>query len=312
MTEFTQMVLRYQKLATAPSMEHTKETSSLLQEIIGRSTLIIYRYPVHIHLLDEESAADLLLMIRPRLQHIIETFTYEGMPFENFIRRISYMQAKHLAKRKAREMRHHMCITLPSESFDLLAVGDHAVPYCASRDDPFESACTWDSETKAGRLLKRKIASSKYFKRRFLQLVLLCSEELDAHKIKFLATFMGMDEHELAQKICIAYEKSRGKRERLEHLFMVKARHYLDKQFYARELEILKSYHADPVTVERVNLRYEREKRYFQQKTEQLCSRCHAVTHDVVGELTGVPKGTVDSGISALKKYLIELMDDCG
>jgi hypothetical protein len=55
--------------------------------------------------------------------------------------------------------------------------------------------------------------------------------------------------------------------------------------------------------------RYEREDKLFLERRQQMQNRARSITHEVVAELTKVPKGTVDSGISAIKRYLTNLID---
>lgn len=312
-TELTKLVLRYQQLLTTNYPVDAKTCSRLYREIEERCFLIIYLYPVQIHLLDEEEAADLLLSLKPRLKHIVETFSYDGMPFENFLRRISYMQANVHNKRSNRIRRKYVCIPFPEESFDYLNVSDNPMTYGSQKQllEP-DSSISWQENTEISRHVKQKIVKSKSFRRRFLQLVLLCSEELNANQIKFLASYMGVAELNLAKDISNAYEKSYDKRMRTQQIARIRDYHFVEKTFCQRELNKLKSCCANSSDIEKMQTRIEREEKLFLERRLQMQNRAEAITHDVVGELTAVPKGTVDSGVSAIKRYLTEMIDGTG
>lgn len=309
-TELTMVVIHYQKLLHMLDQDKQLHCLTLYSKILHECYIIIYNYPVQIHLLDEEEAADLLLSMKPRLKHIIDTFTYSGISFENFIRRISYMQAKIHKKRVRKDKRKYVCIPLPSENFDQLTTAEYSVPYgnCTAESVGHEVS-TWSMETELSCSIKKRIAESKTFRKRFLQLVLLCSEELNAHHIRILATCLGMTELSLARKISRAYEKSQEKRIRAEKLMQIKDHHYMEKHFYQRELSMLLGYNAHPIELEKVRKRLEREEKLFLERRDQVRKRSNSITHDVVGELTITPKGTVDSGLSALKRTLLKMID---
>lgn len=309
-TGLTKLVLRYQQLLTSAHHQERKEADLLYQKIEERCLLIIYSYPVSIHVLEEEAAADLLLSLKPRLKHMIDSFSYEGFPFENFIRRIAYMQAHVYIKRLKRRNRKHTLIPYPTDSFDHLIASDYQTSYCALKSKTEgESSCFWSTDTEICRRVKKKIDSSKSFRRRFLQLVLLCSEQLDANQIRFLASYLNMEETELAKSISNAFEKSYMRKERTIHIANIRDYHFLEKCFCEREIGMLKYNNAKPFVIEKMQSRYEREDKLFLERRQQMQNRARSITHEVVAEITKVPKGTVDSGISAIKRYLTNLID---
>lgn len=305
-TELTRKVLAYQQLLTATCERDIKERNTLLAEIEEYCCLVIYHYPVRIHLLQEESAADLLLSIKPRLQRIIDRFVFETVSFESFIHRVAYLHATVFIKRLGKKRRKYLCHPLPNDKFDALTVADSALQYGKSTQDREDD---WQVDSKACIQIKHRLEKSASFQRRFMQLVLLSSEHLDAGHVEFLATFMGVDELDLAELISCVHERSLKKRKRSEHIAYVRDHHFLEQIFCQRELHMLTTYHANPSLIEKVRSQYAREQKLFMERNREAMDRSGSVTHGVVAEMTSVPKGTVDSGVSALKRYLTRIID---
>lgn len=305
-TELTRKVLAYQQLLTTTCERDVQKRDALLTEIEEYCCLVIYHYPVRIHILHEESAADLLLSIKPRLQRIIDRFIFEGVTFESYIHRVAYLHATVFIKRLGKKRRKYICHPLPNERFDALTVADYVVQYGKSTQD---GETDWQVDSQACIQIKNKLKKSATFQRRFMQLVLLCSEHLDAGHVEFLATFMGVDELDLAEMISCVHESSMKKRKRLEHIAYVRDHHFLEQIFCQRELQMLTTYHANPKLIDKVRSQYVREQKLFVARNQEAMGRSRSVTHGIVAEMTSVPKGTVDSGISSIKRYLTRIID---
>lgn len=73
---------------------------------------------------------------------------------------------------------------------------------------------------------------------------------------------------------------------------------------------MFKSFDAHYSTIEAVKKRYRRSHSLFLERCKEARSRPNPVTHDALSKLFEKPKGTIDSGMSALKKALREIVDD--
>jgi hypothetical protein len=304
-SELTNLVLRYQKLHTSSNERDQKVAARLFRIIEDRFLLIIYQYPVRTRVIDEELASELLISMKARVPTIILTFTYTGMSFENYIRRIAYMQAQSFAKRLKRKKAHDICYSIPSEAFDTIRIADEAPQY--HTDVPAE--CSWSENSPFGKKLQERMKKYPSFKRKFLQLVLLCADCLRSEHITFLAHFLDIDEMHLAQLLKRARELSLERRRRIAHIKEVRDRHFYDALYYQREFTMLQQRGASDRVIDKSRLRWERELMLFYERREEVLQRSNPITHEVVGKLTQVPKGTVDSGLNAIRQYLKEIMD---
>lgn len=308
----TQAVLQYQQLLEDTSKENETAQEALFLKLQSMCHVIIYTYPVKVRLLKEEEAAELLLYISPRIKTIIESFTYQGLTFEGYLRRISFLQAYHYIKKRDRAKRKYSYTTYPSEDMESLMFSEPAMQYQLTRNtvDSVDASLNWSEESEASKKVKQKLKKSKTFRKRFLQLILLCSDHLTARHIAFLADYMEMDELKLAQLVTEAFAMTTKKREKDLHVQSVRNKHYLEYQFLKRELSILETFNADPIRIQRLQKRYERSRILFEQRCQEAQKRPNSVTHAALGKQLETPKGTIDSGINALKRLLKEIMDD--
>ena len=81
-TLLTRDVLLYQK------SEYNREV------VFNKIYLFVYRYPVERGYFQEETASDFLLFLIPKLERIIERYSYSGVSFEVYLRNIIYWQIK--------------------------------------------------------------------------------------------------------------------------------------------------------------------------------------------------------------------------
>jgi hypothetical protein len=304
-SELTNMVLRYQKIYQSPVQRDKKTAERLFRVIEKRICLIIYQYPVRTRVIDEELASALLLSMKPRIPTIVTTFTYSEMSFENFIRRVAYMQAQVFAKRVKYKKAREICMSIPSENFDNGQIADATLPYFSDISDD----CMWSATQPCCKKIQERINKSPSFKRKFLQLVLLCADCLRSDHITFLAQFLHLDEMQLAQLLKRARELSEERRHRVAHIKEVRDHHFYDALFYQREITLLQRSGASDEVINKSRLRWEREMMLFHERRDEVAQRSNPITHEVVGKLTEVPKGTVDSGLNSIKQYLKEIMD---
>ncbi len=73
-------------------------SSALKRELYEFCERIIYTYPVQIRLLAQEEASELLLSVYPRIGKLLATFTDQGIPFEIYMKKISYLPGCQLSE----------------------------------------------------------------------------------------------------------------------------------------------------------------------------------------------------------------------
>ncbi|MCK9286706.1 MAG: hypothetical protein PHU24_05335 [Sphaerochaetaceae bacterium] len=321
----TRKVLEFQRLSNTKNLikSEEKQLKQFQIELLDTTMLIAYRYPVTIRLLKEEEASEFLLKIYRRLPRIIREFRYEHLSFESYLKKVVFWQAGSFLQRKRKHENLCPCDPNDPEIIERIITGSKQgnISYrydCNYRDVAWDSLIAestqeyepWDLSSLLCRKVADKIRTSKTFKKRMLQLVLLCADSLDSYQITILSKLLSINEKELAVLITKAIEKSNRRMEIDESLRTIRDTHYYEVLRLQGQLSMLYSVNADSYYIEQVQQRLEKAKRHYVQKYEESKARPGIVTHNVVASLLSIPKGTVDSGMLALRKMLQQLMDD--
>lgn len=304
---FTQKVLQFQK---------EPHSQILRDELISYCQITIYTYPVSIKIIEPEQAADLLLYVSPRIETLLKTFTYTGIPFESYMKKIAYLQAQSFNKMKRKETRRFVCDQMTHEDIEYfiysqkIDTGSIMRPHVTYTDFIGQEDLMWSSETPVSLHLKTKLHTSAPFKKRLLHLILLCSDHLTSSHITFLANYLGMKEIKLAKMVTQAIELSDRRITLHEDNMRIRDNHFFEKEFLEREKDYLVSIDAHPYYIDRIDQKLEKERHFFYKARVKIKTKPTTVTHLSVGKVTNVPKGTVDSGLQSLFKYLHPLVDE--
>ncbi|MFA5468688.1 MAG: hypothetical protein WC224_06485 [Sphaerochaetaceae bacterium] len=314
MTELTKDVLTYQKLIRGEAESSGVSNQKLLFSIQNRSQIIIYEYPVRVKVLEEEEAVELLLIMIPRLKKMIEDFEYQGIAFETFLKRAVYEQVKFYKMKKKLDNRKYLYLTYPGDEIDYYMLAEPAYRYKSEKylavDNGETAPINWSSDTKASKTVKNLITKYPATKRRFCEFIVLNSHDLTPKQISFLADFMNMSEDKLADLVTKAHELSLKKFERSQEVAAIRNNHYLNCQFLSREISDSEINGIHPITLESLKKRYERLHALYIERCQEANARPNPVTHVVLSKLFKKPKGTIDSGMSAMKRTLKEIIDD--
>lgn len=311
MSNLTKAVLLYQKLLKDEATHKEESLEALYRKIEKMCQVIIYQYPVKVRLLQEEEAVELLLILNPRLRTLITTFQYQGIDFEKFLTRTIYLQTIYYKQKRRRKERKFYYLTCPGDEMEYYMLAEPAFQYQIEKESIEKKfPDNWSMETAASKHIKKLYNNYKAFANRFRQFIVLNGPHLSAQQIAFLAQFLEIDELELAQLISKAHELTSDKLKRSLHVQEVRNTHYLESQFLKRELDMFKSFEAHYSTIEALKKRYRRSHSLFLERCKEARSRPNPITHDALSKLFEKPKGTIDSGMSALKKALKEIVDD--
>lgn len=311
MSNLTKAVLLYQKLLKSKSIQRRESLEELYRKIVMMCQIIIYEYPVKVKLLQEEEAVELLLLLTPRLKNLITSFEYIGIDFEKFLTRTIYLQTSYYKQKIRRKERKYYHLVCPGDEMEYYLLSEPSFEYETTRHFTEDnSPPDWSMETAASKHVRLLIKNYKAFANRFKQFVVLNAPHLTAQQIAFLAQYMEMDELELAKLVSAAYDLSSEKHSRSIHVQEVRNTHYIESQFLKRELEMFESFNAHYSTINKIKKRYLRSHTLFLERCREVRSRPNPVTHQVLSEIFKKPKGTIDSGMSALKRALKEIVDD--
>jgi hypothetical protein len=309
-TDFTNQVLTFQRLHHSAHLEERRAAKRLFRVLEKKSLIILYEYPVKTNMIDEELAGDVLLSIQNRVPKILLNFTYRGVSFENFLKRVSYMQTRMFCGRRKHALRKDLALSLSPDALEELIVSEDAPDHTQlTFYRTYQTESSWSLKTEPCRKLKEQMKRSNTLRKRFLQLVIHCADSLTAHQISFLASFLEIDELELAELMRRAREMAIIRRGRLEHLRRIRNLHYFDVLINQQEYIYNRQITRDPEILSEYRIRYERSLKQFRNRSREIQQKTNPITHEILGNLTGVPKGTVDSGMHALKRYLREIVD---
>lgn len=297
-TLLTQQVLDYQS-----NIRSKKDQRALYAYLQDQTRIIVYTYPVRVKTLSSEEALEFLLSMENRIVSLIHNFTYDVLSFESYVKKVAFLQSKMFMSRKRKRMRRHNALFSTVDELDEQLVSNQQVEY---KVDPQK----WSDESELCDELKKKIKESSVYKTRLLQIILLCADELHPSQITFLSEFIGIKESTLAKMISGVYQQSEVKRARTQRLVEIKNKHYHMKEHLQQELHLFKQMHADPLLVKQLEQSYDRSASYFRKSIEDLRTRPNHVTHSNIAKQLNMPKGTVDSGLSVMKKYLKNLVDE--
>jgi len=308
----TERVLYYQALIVSPHKKEREKAKALYLELCNECRKIFYTYPVKVRILEEEEAIELLLSMEGRLKHLIQNFEYQHISFDHYVRKIAYLQAQLLVRKKAKEARKYSSIFKTIDEIDEQLVADDTVLYKIAKDGSLcvDKESQWSENSPRCTALKEKLQENQIFKMRVVQLIIKCCDNLNARQIAFLANFLEFDEKELATLLAQSHDLSNDKRERTKHLIAVRNAHFRNRQFLRNELEMLKEYNAEPLQIERIQKKLQRSEYLFERSLNELTNRPNPVTHAVIATQLGIPKGTVDSGMHSLKRIIQKLLDD--
>jgi len=320
LTPLTKKVLEYQKGLMRENSWMEPGFRALTSEVIQASYLIIYTYPVAIRALAEEDASGFLLKLETRVPKLLKDFFFEFISYESYLKKIIFWQSNTFLHRKRNLERHYVCALNEPQEIEryFTSVSEPGSFYKESSSDSFISqdefmycpSDTWNAGRSISLRLKERMEKSKKLRSRILQLVLLCSDSLNAQQITCIASFLSMDEIKLAQLISEAIDKGYRRLQITDQVRTTRDFHFYEKLYLERELVFLTTHNADPVYIERTNRRLEKERLHCQNRQEESRNRPGVVTHATVAQMLSIPKGTIDSGMQALRKIVMDLVDE--
>ncbi len=286
------------------SLQAHPADSALREELTEFCSITIYTYPVKTRVIDREEASDLLLSVYPRIGGILSDFTFRGIPFEIYMKKVSYLQAVSFRKVKRREKRRFVCDTCAQDDLEFY-LHTWEKPSVTDTSDPL----SWNSDSPLTQEIRKRAASAGPFRNRMIHFILICSEMLKPPQITFLASFLSMEESELARMIHLSTELSLKRIAKSDEKKRIRDIHFTEKQYLEREYDFLTSVDAHPQVIGEVKRKLETQRLHWGNLNEQIRKRPTNVTHAVAAMVTDTPKGTVDSGLQSLFSFLRKRVD---
>ena len=269
--------------------------------LIREISLFVYKYPYKTCRWREDICSEFFCYFYPRIEKMIESFEIRGIPFEAYLIKCLKLQLKTFAvQQKAGLISLYM-----QRNIIFWPFGERNYDLCS------ETELNYASEPEAVLLLRKRLENSfhlteegtitnKTLKKRVTMLILKNIFTLKEINYPFVSKMIGRDIGWLADcrlKLnTAAVEKSSRKKNISE-----KRNYYFCRLFRLHQMII---YETEDEEKQTIAYNIEQTKAKISRLNNILKSISTSPTHSEVAEIMNIPKGSVDSGLFYLKKYL--------
>jgi RNA polymerase sigma factor (sigma-70 family) len=273
MESLTEKVLQYQKTRVG------------LRDLVDELAPRVYQFPRRKMGWDEDACGDFYLFVHPRLIRLLDRFRDQGKPFESYLCAVLNWQLRNFARdRRLGQTNWNVSLRLEDKEED-------------ADDSPMSPRVSSDIAS---------VVRTDADRRNFLFLVLKCSRSLDTENAQALAPIAGISSARLLS-LAATLQGMRSKREARLETFRCRR----NKAFATiRVLETeLVSLHGDEERIAVLRKRLARTQIRMRAAMQRMARVGLSPTNREIGEVLGVPKGTVDSGLYWLKRKLASVYD---
>lgn len=292
MTPLTLAVLVYQ------------HTGNGLKEIQDMILIMAYRYPIGTKLIPDDDAGDFLLFFIPRISFIITEFSFQGYPFETYLKSCirwrvrSYYQIQ--KRRHARELSfiHNVLHTTHfEECYDLF---DDDLSHLVEESPP-----TYQAEGLYQRSDFQKKLGSESDRRRLLLIALQSARFVDEALICKLAEFCKKPARELLALFDKVWDLQSQGWEQLDFHRSKRDRLYADLlECHMQAANAVD--HAEKIEARSIELDLLAR---LEQTRETIAYLERGVPQATLARIVGVPKGTVNSGFFYIRRKLDKYLE---
>ncbi len=266
--------------------------------LIGKISGIVYRYPRNHLGWDEDDVGDFFCMFFPKIEGLISRFSYTGKPFEAYLASSIRWQMKTFTRQRA--VFHARQEVIQAECRNWYRTGEPSVEDSVIG----EQERSYNSQvTKAFGIGHDGRISDPSQGRRFVYLVLRNAELADDSLIEHAARLSGMDSDHLLG--CSTELRQIIAKRKARHLSMAEKRDSLYTRI--QQLAIQLDREDEPGRIEK----YRRQIQCARDRHGKIVTKLKSVsllpTHKDIGDVLGVPKGSIDSGLYYIKKEIRNL-----
>lgn len=279
----TQEVLEYQR------------THLGLKALVDKISRIVYRYPRNYLGWDEDDVGDFFCMFFPKIEGLIDRFAFTGKPFEAYLAASIRWQMKTFAGRRAvfharQDVIRAECKNWyrnAEQSVEDAVIGEQELAYSPQVTAVFGIG-------KDGSISDPSVG------RRFVYLVLRNAMLVDDSMIQHAAKLSGMDfDHLLG---CATELRQMIAKRKSRYLSMAERRDSLYVRIQQLTIQLERESEGDRVQKCQRQLAFARER--YDGIVNLLRSVSFLPTHKDIGEVLGVPKGSIDSGLHYIRKEI--------
>jgi hypothetical protein len=281
-SSLTQTVLKYQK------------TGDGLDTIVNRISILAYEYPKRFRGMSRESCSDFYCSFHPKIIPMVDRFEYQEKPFEMYLYASMKWHLKGFIRRQKKKEtveRVFMQPTFWDESLSVRESSEPILPQCLTNHA--RRVLEVDSN---GRIVEPSI------RKRVMCLLLKGGDGLSATKLEAVARLIECDLEWVHESLGTLRE-SRNQHYRRRRLLEIRRNtHYLKINCLQEQWDLAEYPEERQRITEEIDL-----ERAILSKLNFLISRTRLTpTHQAISEITGIPKGTIDSGLYTIRRELQE------
>ncbi|MBN2653017.1 MAG: hypothetical protein JXR63_11610 [Spirochaetales bacterium] len=257
---------------------------------------------------NKETFLDFLCEMYPKINPIIERFCYSRANFETFLLSCFKYELFNYIKKRSRKFNldKDLYFYTVNESEEIYLESKRELAYEPRFEILEESTISEDEKIDQFKtFIDKKVKNKKVFYKRLLWLTLKNISDLDAQTIDVFSYISGIDKSYIIEKanLClesqkIAYARIKKLRERRNILFCK----YLKTNKKLRKIENEnQDYYREKI---------EKQLNRIDQLEKQISTVKLTISNRKLSEIMGVPPGTIDSGLSILKKEIENNLSD--
>ena len=282
MTELTRKVLAY------------RNSGEGFSELVQELCLLTYRYPERKYGWDEDTCGDFFCSMYHRIPGFIERFEFKGIPFDSFFYTSLSWQMKTFYKKQKARRAYERVVAEPL----FWSVREPEEPYLI--DQPEDIPRHIRSQLRIdenGRIQDRASCI------RVLCMTLRNSESVDGSMVLRISRLCGCSQEWLHACVLHLKERLNARRIILERLRARRNGIFLKICLLHDELNLETDRLHSRILMEQI----ETEKARLSRITSKIRRYPFYPTHREIGQVLGLPKGTVDSGLYYLKNNIKSL-----
>jgi len=296
MSQLSELVTEYQR---------TGNKRHELRELIS---LIVYNYPQGRRFFDEDDAGDFLLYFQPRIDRIIRRFHDQGNGFEAYLgTNLRYQLHSYVQRKQRARLRHYAGnLNLIWEGVGHEFLLNEAEPTYAEQPPKFDTEAAEQRSRRVFRMHRPAETEDRVndpHSRRLLLLGMKAADYLEPHHLEKLAQLTGYRFEYLFQCWTELRERTFCRRRRLALLQHRRNRAYLQ----LRCLEIQINASNDELARKRYLMQTQLQRERLQSVVALIDRVPRTPTNRDLAAVLGIPKGSIDSGLYALREILLEI-----
>jgi hypothetical protein len=295
MTKLSREVIYYQ------------HTGKNFEEIRNKCLCLLFKAYNARRLYDEELFSEFILVISERLKSMVMLFKYDKSDFENYLFTTAKFVFMHTKKKMSVKYAKELSI-FQYEAVETIQVAETVNEYEFISHYPennLEEKETLSAQT-VKTLIEKKYRNTKNFYKRTLWVLMKNAMFVKEDEINFFITISGMKRRKVFSYIKQARECVEANRIRIEGLKEKRNLSYLEYLATMQKLRKPQIENSMLILNKRAEMQYSR----FTNFNKVIAGIKTTVANTEISRITGIPKGTIDSGLFMIKRQILNDFTD--